>query len=210
MIGLYRLSYLHRASKRTGLTGRRARCRHAGFDVGPITDRVSQSAFVYRNGVAIAQCDRRARVDPRSIYRPAVSAGRALGPWSMMTVMDGEETLEVLEAVQRRAAALAQADADVLRELLHRNFRWTSHSGQRFDRRTYIGNNTGGAVVWRQQTMTDVDVVISNDTAVVVATVTDEVNQGGVPRSYRMPMTQTWVRQDRRWRCLAGHAGSLL
>jgi len=128
----------------------------------------------------------------------------------MMTVMDGEETLEVLEAVQRRAAALAQADADVLRELLHRNFRWTSHSGQRFDRRTYIGNNTGGAVVWRQQTMTDVDVVISNDTAVVVATVTDEVNQGGVPRSYRMPMTQTWVRQDRRWRCLAGHAGPLL
>lgn len=77
--------------------------------------------------------------------------------------MDGEETLEVLEAVQRRAKALAQADADVLHELLHRNFRWTSHSGQRFDRRTYISNNTGGAVVWRRQTMTDVDVVVSND-----------------------------------------------
>jgi hypothetical protein len=128
----------------------------------------------------------------------------------MMAVMGRDETLDVLEAVQRRAEALASADSAALRELLHPDFRWTSHRGQVFDRETYIENNTSGSLVWRRQTVAEVTVSVVDDTAVVFGIVTDEVERAGFLQTFRMPMTQAWVRRRDRWICLAGHAGPLL
>jgi len=45
MIRLYRLSYLHRALKRTGLPGRLTKGHHEGFTGGSTANRVSRSAF---------------------------------------------------------------------------------------------------------------------------------------------------------------------
>lgn len=65
-----------------------------------------------------------------------------------------------------------------------------------------------GHTVWRSQRLSDVEVVVVNDTAVLHAEVTDEVlGEGDAPETVRMPMTQVWVRQEGAWRCLAGHAG---
>ncbi len=116
----------------------------------------------------------------------------------------------VLDAKRRRGQALAKADRETLYKLLHPRFRWTSHRGVTVDRDTYIRNNTDGSLRWRAQTLDDVDVVIAGDTAVARCIVTDDVTRAGQIQQYRMPMTQTWVREHRQWLCLAGHAGPLL
>lgn len=112
----------------------------------------------------------------------------------------------VLAAAEARARALAAGDEPALRALLHPDFRWTSHRGDRFDRDAYVRANCGGGTVWHGQELRDPTVTVVADTAVLTCTVIDEVGAG----TFTMPMTQTWVRTDGRWRLLAGHAGPRL
>jgi ketosteroid isomerase-like protein len=115
---------------------------------------------------------------------------------------------EVIDAAKDRASALASGDAEKLRGLLHEQFRWTTHVGQTFDRSEYIHRNTEGHTVWSSQALAEADVVVVGDTAVLHAEVIDVVlSRGDEPATFRMPMTQVWVRLDGGWRCLAGHAG---
>jgi Domain of unknown function (DUF4440) len=114
--------------------------------------------------------------------------------------------IEVLAAAEERARALAGADETALRRLLHPDFGWTAHTGERFDLSSYLRSNLGGRTVWRAQTLRDPAVVVVGDTAVLTCLVTDEVERG----TFTMPMTQTWVRTDGRWLLLAGHAGPRL
>jgi hypothetical protein len=117
---------------------------------------------------------------------------------------------EVLEAARRRAAAMAAGDAQALEALLHPNFKWTSHRGNTFDRDSYVESNTGGGLTWSNQTLTEVDVTVVDQTAVLRCVVVDEVVTDQGPEIFRMPMTQTWVHLDNGWVCLAGHTGPLL
>lgn len=110
---------------------------------------------------------------------------------------------QVVAAAQARAVALAAGDAQALESWLHPQFRWTSHVGESFDRDRYIANNTRGSLRWSAQRLTDIEVTVVADTAVLRCLVTDRVNH----EEFRMPMTQTWVREGERWLCLAGHAG---
>ena len=48
---------------------------------------------------------------------------------------------------------------------------------------------------------------VVKDVAVLVAIVVDDVERDARPQSFRLWLTQTWVREDAAWRCLAGHAG---
>jgi hypothetical protein len=114
---------------------------------------------------------------------------------------------EVLRAAEARGRALAEADADRLRRLLHDRFRWTSHTGETFTREEYVHRNTSGPVRWRSQELTGVEVTVVGDTAVLWAEVTDVVEGDDHPETYRMPMTQVWVHEAGTWHCLAGHAG---
>ena len=117
---------------------------------------------------------------------------------------------QVLRAAQARAAALAAGDASRLDELLHEDFRWTAHTGESFDRASYLEANTGGRTNWRGQDLGDPEVVIVGDAAVLRTVVTDTIDRADDIETYRMPMTQCRVRADGGWRCLAGHAGPRL
>lgn len=121
-----------------------------------------------------------------------------------------ETSEEVLEAACLRAAALANGDAQELRELLHPRFRWFSHTGEGFDRESYVESNTGGANRWTRQELSEISVVAHPHTAVLHCQVVDAVDRGEGVEEFRMPMTQVWVRYDDRWVCLAGHAGPSL
>lgn len=128
-----------------------------------------------------------------------------------MTDHRGVDAAEaVLAAAHRRAAALATGRAADLSAVLHPAFRWTSHRGEVFDRHHYIAANTAGTLVWRRQEVLEPAVVVVGSTAVLTAVVVDEVERDGVPVTYRMPVTQTWVHVEGVWLCLAGHAGPLL
>lgn len=114
---------------------------------------------------------------------------------------------QVLDAARRRAAALAAGDPQELRELLHPRFTWFSHTGERFDRESYVRSNTGGTLRWSRQELSEVNLVAHPTTAVLRCRVLDEVDRGQGLEELRMPMTQVWVLDGQRWVCLAGHAG---
>ena len=119
----------------------------------------------------------------------------------------GAAEVEVLDAVARRSRALTTRDPQALTGLLHPLFRWTSYRGQRFDRASYVDANTGGSLRWISQRVESADVAVDGDAAVVTGTVVDEVERGGEPEVHRLLVTMVWIRRDRRWVCLAGHAG---
>lgn len=113
---------------------------------------------------------------------------------------------EVLAAAEARAAALANGDATALRALLHPRFGWVSHRGEVFDRAAYLAVNTGGRRHWQRQRLDGAEVIVTADAAVLRCRAVDEVDG----ETFRMPMTQVWVRGADGWRCLAGHAGPLI
>jgi hypothetical protein len=117
---------------------------------------------------------------------------------------------EVLEAARLRAAALATGDSQELRRLLHPQFRWFSHTGERFDRESYVQSSTEGSHRSDLQELSEVSVVAHERTVVLRGKVVDTVDQGAGVEQVTMPMTQVWVHYDDRWVCLAGHAGPSL
>ena len=113
---------------------------------------------------------------------------------------------EVARAAARRAAALAAGDEAALRLLMHPDLQWTTFRGEVLGYEDYIAANTRGALRWRAQRLEGVTVAVAGDTAVLTATVTDEVSRDGRDRAFHLRLTQTWVRTPQGWRCLAGHA----
>jgi hypothetical protein len=120
------------------------------------------------------------------------------------------DELAVLAAAGERAAALAGGDASELRRLLHPELRWTTHTGAVLDLDAYVAGNTDGSLVWHEQRLEQPEVTVVGDAAVLTAIVIDEVERGGRRETFRLRLTQTWVREGGAWRCLAGHAGPRL
>jgi cold shock CspA family protein len=112
-------------------------------------------------------------------------------------------------AARARAAALATNDAENLLRLLHPDFTWTSHRGEVLDRASYVRGNTDGSLTWLEQRLEEVRTRIVGDTGVLTCVAHDRVVRDGVELTFTMPVTQTWVREQHQWRCLAGHAGPL-
>ena len=106
---------------------------------------------------------------------------------------------DVLAAAEARAAALGAGDVRTLGQLLHRQFCWTSHTGEVFDRQTYLQSNVRGATRWHGQQLEDAQVMVIADAAILRCTARDDVDAGNGRQTYRMPMTQTWVREAGQW-----------
>jgi hypothetical protein len=113
---------------------------------------------------------------------------------------------EVLIVAELHAAALVAREPDRLRRLLHPEFSWTSHRGERLDREGYVRVNSR-EVQWVKQRLEDPEVTVVDDTAILLCTTNDTLVRDGVETTFRMPVTQVWVRAHRGWVCLAGHAG---
>ena len=119
-----------------------------------------------------------------------------------------DDAQQVIAAAEDRASVLAAGDAERLRELLHEQFRWTTHVGETFNRSEYIRRNTEGHTVWRSQDLTNAEAVVVGETAVLQAEVTDVVvSAHDDVETFRMPMTQAWVSSAVGRKCLIGHAG---
>ena len=89
---------------------------------------------------------------------------------------------------------------------MHPELRWTTLNGEVLGYEDYISGNIRGALAWRGQRLEDVQVSVAGDTAVLTAWVIDEVSRDGRDHTFRVRLTQTWVRTPGGWRCLAGHA----
>ena len=147
-----------------------------------------------------------ARRTPGNVHETdTATPDRGRADWTHENVpMDA--TTEVIRAAQDRAAAAARRDGEQLRALLHADFRWVSHAGERFDRDSFVATATDEG--WPEQELTDFSVVAHEQTAVLRCTIVDATENGYGQRDHRMPMTQVWVLRDGQWLCLAGHAGA--
>ena len=117
---------------------------------------------------------------------------------------------QVLEAAERRARALVDRDAASLLALHHPKLRWTTFRGELLDRDAYVRGNTTGALRWIGQRLEDVNVTVDGDTAVLTGVVVDEVERDARRETFRLRLTQTWVRDGDDWVVLAAHAGPQL
>jgi hypothetical protein len=120
--------------------------------------------------------------------------------------VDSDEEI-VIAAAERRAIALANADVPELRRLMHPEMRWTTHRGDVLDLETYVAGNTDRSLVWHEQRLEHPSVTVVGDVAVLTAVVVDVVDREGSRETFRMHLTQTWVREGSEWKCIAGHAG---
>ena len=93
---------------------------------------------------------------------------------------------------------------------MHPKLRWTTHLGVVLDRDAYIAGNTDGSLVWREQRLEQLTVAVVGDTAVLATVVVDVVERDGRQETFRLRLTQTWVREAGVWQCIAGHAGPSL
>ena len=101
---------------------------------------------------------------------------------------------------------MAAGDATALRLLMHPDLQWTTFRGEVLGYEEYIAGNTGGNLRWRSQRLEGVTVSGTDSTAILTATVTDEVSRDGRDDIFHLRLTQTWVRTPQGWRCIAGHA----
>jgi ketosteroid isomerase-like protein len=118
-----------------------------------------------------------------------------------------QDQAAILEAAQDRAEALVAGDPARLDELLHPELSWTTFRGEVKSRSAYVAGNTDGSLNWLSQRLEEPAITVIGDTAVLTAVVVDRVERDGQRETYRLRMTQTWIREHGRWRCLAGHAG---
>ena len=114
---------------------------------------------------------------------------------------------EVFAAARVRAVALTSGDAETLLRLHHPDFRWLSAAGDELNREGYVETYTAGDIRWRRQRLTEPEVVVIGDTAVLWCTVEHDMVTSRGAQSFRRRMTQTWSLTPDGWRCVAGHAG---
>jgi hypothetical protein len=90
---------------------------------------------------------------------------------------------------------------------MHPKMQWTTHRGDVLDRDAYVAGNTDGSLVSHEQRLEEPSVTVVGHAAVLTAVVVDVVDREGRRETFRMRVTQTWVREGNEWTCIAGHAG---
>jgi ketosteroid isomerase-like protein len=138
--------------------------------------------------------------------RPSANGG-SICAGRRQTDSVNEDQAAVLAAAQERAEALVAGDSEALEKILHPDLRWTTYRGEVKSRSAYVAGNTDGSLRWLSQRLEEPAIAVIGDTAVLTAVVIDQVDRDGRHETYRLRMTQTWIREHGRWRCLAGHAG---
>lgn len=112
-------------------------------------------------------------------------------------------TDEVLQAEERRWAAMIGNDFDTLDELLHDSLSYT-HSNAAVDTKaSYIANLTNGVVSYRSVDREDTKVITSGNTAVITGSTQFSVHGMGRDITITSRYTSVWVHEDGRWQFFA-------
>jgi hypothetical protein len=117
-----------------------------------------------------------------------------------------DRTESVLDAIRRRSDALVTKDTDTLLALHHPGFVYVNANGEVLDRDEYLDRYVRpDDVRWISQTVTDARVTAAGAAAVATFLVHDVARAGDYELDETFRSTQTWIRSDEGWRCLAGH-----
>jgi ketosteroid isomerase-like protein len=128
----------------------------------------------------------------------------------MKSISPGSPADSVLDAIRRRSAALVAKSTDALMELMHPEMVYVSADGNVLSRDEYLARYVlPDEVRWISQTIDEPRVAHSGDTAVATFLVHDVARAGEYELDDTFRSTQTWVRGDGGWRCLAAHTSRL-
>ena len=113
---------------------------------------------------------------------------------------------QVMNLLRDWVTAENEHDAAALRRILDDQFITTSGAGKPRNKESFIKSLTAGKADPRQsQSLTDENIVVEGDTAVVVGTDTFHRTDGAKPDGLALRYTITFIRRDGRWRALAEH-----
>ncbi len=113
---------------------------------------------------------------------------------------------EHVESIAReRSRALVARDIATLERILAPQFVYTNASGVLTDKQAYLARVGTPRVQWISQELSDVQVRVVGDTAVLTAAVHDRATFDGEPLDARFRSTFVYVRSASGWICVAGH-----
>jgi ketosteroid isomerase-like protein len=109
-----------------------------------------------------------------------------------------------------RSRALIEGDIGALDRILAPAFVYTNASGEMTDKAAYLRRMTNPSVKWISQDLSDVQVRLSGDTAVLTAAVHDRASFDGQPLDAKFRSTFVYVRNPSGWHCVAGHTSPVV
>ena len=114
-------------------------------------------------------------------------------------------TEEIRAVLAAKADALLRRSADDMAALLHPDFVYVSVSGRKSDKAGYIDNGcTSGRLIFRSQTVSELDVRQFGDTAVATMVLDDHFLAQGHEVRATFKSLCVFTRQDGRWLWSAG------
>lgn len=118
---------------------------------------------------------------------------------------DEKMTKKLLELTEAISVASKNNDRTALERLLAENFFMTLPDGRSFDRKWTIDfwTKPDENVTDESFEIADARTVVSGDTAIVIAIVTDKWRENGVEKVHRERVFDVWQRRKGKWRLLA-------
>lgn len=114
---------------------------------------------------------------------------------------------DLKRAMDARRDALVGRDRKALERILAPGFAYTNASGEKMTRDEYLALYVdSGRMTWTSQELSQVDLSLFGDTAVVTCLVHDVATWDGAPLDAWFRATHVWKARERRWVMLAGHA----
>jgi hypothetical protein len=118
---------------------------------------------------------------------------------------------ELLNLLNKRSQALVARDKVTLDQILSPNFIYTNAQGQLMDKKGYFSYYVdSGNIVWQLQDVTETQISLYGDTAVVSCLVHDVATYNVLIIDAYFRTTHTIVKLDGRWQIVASHTSPVV
>lgn len=122
----------------------------------------------------------------------------------------GTDTAQTLKALEEKwVAALTKSDTATLDSILSDSYVDTDEHGQRTDKQGVLSVLKSGDLKFESIKLSDVQVHRYGDAAVVTGAAVQAGNFKGQPLMPKIVFTDTFVRQNGKWRAVASHRSGM-
>lgn len=129
--------------------------------------------------------------------------------WQNVSPKVGSPQGELLALEKMRNQAQLLRDSSALEGLVGERFLKTEWDGEVTNRNKFLADIRDPQFMPSVMSIQDVQVDLYGDTAVVTGTYHIKGSYQGKPYDHRGRFTDTWIVQDHKWQCVAGHSSLL-
>lgn len=118
----------------------------------------------------------------------------------------------IITIVKARSAALVAGDVPALERILHPEFIYVNSQGIKTTRAEYLGRfaNPDGGPKWEKQDLSEIEIHVHGDTAIVTCRVHDVAHWGEHHLDSEFRSTFVYIQSADGWRCVAGHTSEIV